>query len=132
MELPTTSGKYRYRGFTLIELAIVMAMIALLLTFALPRYFDGLERAKEVALRQDLKTMRDAIAQFHADRGVYPEVLDDLVTERYLQAVPVDPISGSAATWLTSPPPEPERGAVYDVHSGAGGQAQDDTYYAEW
>lgn len=130
MVLPTTSGKHR--GFTLIELAIVMAMIALLLTFALPRYFDGLERAKEAALRQDLKIMRDAIAQFHADRGAYPEALDDLVAQRYLQAVPVDPISESSATWLTTLPPEPERGAVYDIHSGAEGQAQNGTYYAEW
>jgi general secretion pathway protein G len=130
MALPTISGKRR--GFTLIELAIVMAMIALLLTFALPRYFDGLERAKEVALRQDLKTMRDAIEQFHADRGIYPEVLEDLVIQRYLHAVPVDPISESAETWLATPPPEPERGMIYDIHSGAEGQAQDGTYYAEW
>lgn len=130
MALPTINGKRR--GFTLIELAVVMAMIALLLTFALPRYFDGLERAKETALRQDLKTMRDALEQFHADRGVYPEMLEDLVTQRYLHAVPVDPIAESAATWLTTPPPEPERGMIYDIHSGAEGQAQDGTYYTDW
>ena len=130
MALPTSSGKQR--GFTLIELAIVMAMIALLLTFALPRYFDGLERAKETVLRQDLKTMRDAIEQFHADRGIYPETLEDLVTQRYLHAVPVDPISESPETWVGTPPPEPERGMIYDIHSGAEGQAQDGTYYAEW
>lgn len=130
MALPTISGKRR--GFTLIELAIVMAMIALLLTFALPRYFDGLERAKEAALRQDLKTMRDAIEQFHADRGIYPEVLEDLVTQRYLRAVPVDPVSESAETWLLTPPPEPERGMIYDIHSGSEGQAQDGSYYADW
>ncbi|OAJ71880.1 type II secretion system protein G [Methylobacillus sp. MM3] len=130
MALPTISGKRR--GFTLIELAIVMAMIALLLTFALPRYFDGLERAKEAALRQDLKTMRDAIEQFHADRGIYPELLEDLVTQRYLHAVPVDPISESPETWMATPPPEPERGMIYDIYSGAEGQAQDGTYYAEW
>jgi len=130
MALPTINGKRR--GFTLIELAIVMAMIALLLTFALPRYFDGLERAKEAALRQDLKTMRDAIEQFHADRGIYPETLEDLVTQRYLHAVPIDPISQSPETWIPTPPPEPERGMIYDIHSGAEGQAQDGTYYAEW
>lgn len=130
MALLTINGKRR--GFTLIELAIVMAMIALLLTFALPRYFDGLERAKEVALRQDLKTMRDAIEQFHADRGIYPEMLEDLVTQRYLHTVPVDPISESAETWLATPPPEPERGMIYNIHSGAEGQAQDGTYYADW
>ena len=97
MALPMTSGK---RGFTLIELTIVMAIIALLLTFALPRYFEGLDRAREAALRQDLKTMREAIEQFHADRGVYPEHLEDLVAQRYLRAIPADPISESAATWV--------------------------------
>lgn len=130
MAFPTINGKRR--GFTLIELAIVMALIALLLTFALPRYFDGLERAKEAALRQDLKTMRDAIEQFHADRGVYPDTLEELVTDRYLRAVPVDPVSESAETWIVTPPPEPGQGMVYDIHSGAGGQAHDGTFFADW
>lgn len=130
MAFRTSSG--RVKGFTLIELVVVMAIIALLLTFALPRYFDGLDRAKEATLRQDLRTMRDAIEQFHADRGVYPDTLQDLVANRYLRSVPDDPITEAADTWVVTPPPEPEKGAVYDVHSGAEGQAHDGTSFAEW
>jgi general secretion pathway protein G len=130
MAFRITSG--RQHGFTLIELVVVMAIIALLLTFALPRYFDGLDRAKEAALRQDLKTMRDAIEQFHADRGTYPNTLQDLVANRYLRAVPADPVTESAETWVITPPQEPGQGAVYDIRSGADGQSHDGTAYAEW
>lgn len=130
MAFRTTSG--RLRGFTLIELVVVMAIIALLLTFALPRYFDGLDRARESALRQDLKTMRDAIEQFHADRGIYPNTLDELVTNRYLRTIPADPITESPETWVVTPPTEPGQGAVYDIRSGAEGQAHDGTSFAEW
>ena len=130
MAFRTTSG--RLKGFTLIELVVVMAIIALLLTFALPRYFDGLERARESVLRQDLKTMRDAIEQFHADRGAYPNALEDLVTNRYLRSVPADPITESPETWVVTPPTEPGQGSVYDIHSGAEGAARDGTPFAEW
>ena len=130
MAFRTISG--RSRGFTLIELVVVMAIIALLLTFALPRYFDGLERAREAALKQDLKTMRDAVEQFYADRGSYPNTLEELVTSRYLRAIPADPITESTETWVVMPPPETGKGAVYDVHSGAEGQAHDGSAYAEW
>lgn len=130
MAFHTTSG--RLKGFTLIELVVVMAIIALLLTFALPRYFDGLDRAREAALRQDLKTMRDAIEQFHADRGIYPNTLGDLVSNRYLRSIPADPITESAETWVVTPPTEPGQGAVYDIHSGAEGVAHDGTAFAEW
>lgn len=130
MVSPTVSGKRR--GFTLIELVVVMAIISLLLTFALPRYFDGLQRAKEAALKQDLKTMRDAIEQFQADKGKYPDTLDDLVSNRYLRAVPVDPITESGETWIIIPPGEPGQGAVYDIRSGAEGQASDGAEFASW
>jgi general secretion pathway protein G len=76
--------------------------------------------------------MRDAIEQFHADRGIYPNTLQDLVASRYLRSVPADPITETAETWVVTPPPEPEKGAVYDVHSGAEGQAHDGTSFAEW
>lgn len=130
MAFPTVSGKRR--GFTLIELVVVMAIISLLLTFALPRYFDGLERAREAALKQDLKTMRDAIEQFQADQGKYPDTLEDLVTSRYLRAIPVDPLTESIETWIIIPPQEPGQGAVYDIRSGAEGQASDGADFASW
>lgn len=130
MAFPITSGNSR--GFTLIELVVVMAIISLLLTFALPRYFDGLKRGEEAVLRQDLKTMREAIEQYQADKGKYPDTLADLVAHRYLRAIPVDPISQSAESWVLVPPQEPGQGAVYDVRSGAEGPSTDGTDYATW
>jgi len=116
----------RRRGFTLVELLVVMAIIATLLTIALPRYFGSVERSKEVALRQSLNTMRDAIDKFHADVGRYPEKLEELVEKRYIRAVPVDPITDSAETWVIVPVPNAlAQGAVYDVRSGAKGNAID-------
>lgn len=117
----------RRRGFTLIELLVVMAIIATLLSIALPRYFGSVERAKEVALRQSLTVMRDAIDKFYSDQGRYPDQLEDLVTQRYLRDVPVDPVTGERTTWQMVAPPESAgtRGRVYDVHSGAPGKASD-------
>ena len=126
--------KDRARGFTLIELLVVMAVVALLLAIAAPRYFGSVDNAKEVALKQNLATMRDAIDKVHGDRGVYPESLEALVEKRYLRAVPVDPITETAASWRVVAPPEQEKekGKVYDVKSGATGQGRDGTQFAEW
>ena len=121
------------RGFTLIELLVVMAIIATLLTVALPRYFGSVERSKEVTLKQSLSVMRDAIDKFYADNGKYPDELNDLVDKRYLRAVPVDPITESATTWVIVPVPEGmAKGNVWDVKSGAEGKASDDKPYAEF
>ena len=120
------------QGFTLIELMVVLAIIALLLTVAAPRYFGSLENSKEVTLKQDLATMRDAIDKFRGDLGVYPDTLDMLVERRYLRAIPADPITESATTWRVVAPPEPEKGKVYDVKSGAIGQARDGTQFGDW
>src|SRR5262249_38659416 len=82
-------------GFTLVELIVVLAIIALLLSLAVPRYFAHVQHAKEATLKQDLNIMRDAIDKFHGDRGRYPETIDELVTMRYLRNVPQDPITES-------------------------------------
>jgi general secretion pathway protein G len=120
------------RGFTLIELLVVMAIIATLLTIALPRYFGSVEKSKEVTLKQSLNVMRDAIDKFYADNARYPERLEELVEKRYIRAVPLDPITESAATWVVVPPPESvAKGAVYDVKSGAEGKASDGKPYLE-
>ncbi|NJA88709.1 type II secretion system protein [Rhodocyclus tenuis] len=123
----------RRRGFTLIELMVVMAIIAVLLTIAAPSYFRHLERAREASLQQTLAVVRDAIDKFHGDTGAYPETLADLASRRYLRAVPVDPITDSAETWLTIPPP-PANGAgrVWDIKSGAEGTSTRGTPYADW
>ncbi|MEO8163815.1 MAG: prepilin-type N-terminal cleavage/methylation domain-containing protein [Betaproteobacteria bacterium] len=119
-------------GFTLIELLVVMAIIALLLTIAVPRYWKSTDKAKEAVLKQDLAHMRVAIDQFHADRGKYPESIGDLVDKKYLKAVPRDPMTESAQTWVVVPPPDPATGSIYDIKSGAVGTAIDGRSYSEW
>lgn len=121
----------RYSGFTLIELLVVMAIIATLLSIVVPRYFNSLDRSKEVVLRQDLSIMRDAIDKFYSDTGKYPSELIELVEKRYLRAIPVDPLTESAATWVAVPPPR-DGGGVYDVRSGSPEQAKDGTFYEAW
>lgn len=121
----------RRRGFTLMELMVVMAIIASLLTLAMPRYFRSVERSKEAVLRQDLAIMRDAIDKFFGDRGRYPISLDELAEKRYLRKLPPDPITDSSSTWVTVAPPDAQTG-VYDVRSGAGGQSLDGQAYESW
>ena len=123
----------RRRGFTLIELMIVLALIATLLTLALPRYFGSLDRSKEAALKQTLAATRDAIDKFFTDNGKYPDSLPELVDKRYLRSLPIDPITDSTTTWTVVPAPDPTiKGEVYDVKSGAAGNATDGKPYAEF
>lgn len=124
---------YRPFGFTLIEMLVVLAIIATLLTLVAPRYFQTLDRSRETVLRHDLNVMRDAIDKYYSDTGVYPDTLDDLVQRRYLREVPSDPITGSWETWQLIPPTDPQAGGnVYDVRSGSPDVAEDGSYYADW
>ncbi|MCK6407009.1 MAG: type II secretion system GspH family protein [Rhodocyclaceae bacterium] len=121
------------RGFTLIEMLVVMAVIATLLTIAVPRYFQHLDRAREVTLRETLATMRDAIDKYQADTGRYPETIEELVTRHYLRRLPADPITERSDTWEIVPPPaEPGSRSVYDVKSGAEGSGLDGSEYRSW
>lgn len=118
------------RGFTLVELLVVMAILATLLSIAAPRYFGAVERAKENALRQSLSVMRDSIDKFYADNGRYPEDLTELVNRRYLRVPPVDPFTDSSESWIFVPPPagsdgRAAPGRLYDVHSGAPGKTRE-------
>ena len=122
----------RRRGFTLIELMVVLAIVATLLTLALPRYFGSLDKSKEAVLKENLFQMRDAISRYYADKGKYPESLDGLATEKYLRKVPLDPITESNATWQLVQPEDPQKGGVVDVRSGASGKARDGSEFSQW
>lgn len=119
-------------AFTLIELLAVLAIIALLLAIAVPRYFGSLDRSKEAVLKEDLYQMRDAIDKYHGDRNKYPPTLDALVSDKYLRRIPEDPVTGSSATWIVVAPEDPDAGGVYDVRSGAPGRASDGSAYRDW
>ena len=122
------------RGFTLIELIVVMAIVALLAGIAAPRYFHSVDRARHNALHSSLAVMRDALDKYAADKGRYPDTLEQLVQDRYLRQVPDDPMTGNAASWVTLPPPAEAElaGRVGDVRSGAAGRAPDGSLYADW
>jgi general secretion pathway protein G len=122
----------RRAGFTLIELLVVMAIVATLLTLALPRYFGSLDKSKEAVLKENLFQMREAISRYYADKGKYPESLDGLAAEKYLRKVPLDPITESAATWLLVQPEDPQKSGVYDVRSGAPGKGRDGSEFSQW
>jgi len=117
---------------TLIELLVVLAIIGTLLSLAVPRYYDSVKRAEEATLKQNLALMRDAIDKYFADTGRYPSALDDLVARRYLRAIPLDPVTGAADTWVTVPPPGSEAGRVYDVKSGSSGLGRDGSPISTW
>lgn len=122
----------RHSGFTLIELLVVMAIIATLMTIAVPRYFTSLENSKETTLQQSLAVMREALDQFYGDTGRYPESIEELVAQRYLRSLPQDPIAERSDLWVIVPPPDSAPGQVGDVRSGATGRARDGSLYAEW
>ena len=126
------SGRRKTRGFTLVELLVVMAVIALLLSIAVPHYVGRTARAEEAVLRENLRITRDALDKHFADLGRYPESLQDLVAKRYLRALPSDPLTRSNATWVAVAPPDPQMGGIFDLKSGAAGNGSDGTPYASW
>jgi general secretion pathway protein G len=119
------------RGFTLIELLVVMAALGLLLALAAPRYIEHVDRGREVVLRHNLAGLREAIDKFQSDRARYPRDLAELVSERYLRELPLDPVTERRDTWILVKPPGLPDG-VFDVHSGAPGTARDGTAYVRW
>jgi general secretion pathway protein G len=125
-------GRHRPRGFTLIELIVVLSIIATLLTIAVPRYFKSLERSKEAVLRQDLAVLRDAIDKYNADLGHRPETLANLVEHSYIRAVPVDPFTKTAEAWISTVSDDSESPGIVDIHSGSKGTALDGTPLVGW
>ena len=120
------------RGFTMIELLVTLAIIGLMVSLAAPRYFGNIDRAKEDVLREDLYVLRNALDHFYADRNVYPALIDDLVKEKYLRNIPVDPFTQSPRSWIPVPPADASLGGVADVKSGAPGTGRDGTPLKDW
>lgn len=118
------------RGFTLIELLVVLAVMAMLVSLVAPRYLERVDGAREAVLRHNLQGLRNAIDQFYRDKARYPASLDELAAQRYVRAVPVDPLTGSAHTWIAVPPTD--GAGVFDIKSGATGRAGDGSDYASW
>jgi general secretion pathway protein G len=111
----------KLKGFTLVELMVVLAVIALLLSVVVPDYMGRMRRAEEAVLQQNLALMRDALDKHYADAGKYPTSLEELVAKRYLRSIPNDPFTHSASTWVPVPPQDTRKGNVWDVKSAAKG-----------
>jgi general secretion pathway protein G len=142
---PVPSRRFRpggQKGFTLMELMVVVAIIGILVSMAVPTYRTIVERAKETVLRENLYTLRDVIDQYYADKGKYPDSLESLVSAGYLRRLPIDPITGKS-DWVTVPysgnepgqmePTEGEStGGIWDVHSASDAVGSDGTKYSTW
>ena len=146
MELPIQSGSRaanasrrtaRHLGFTLIELLIVMSIIVVLVSIALPLYQKSILRTKESVLHSNLMTLRTVIDEYTYDKQKAPQALQDLVQEGYLRQVPLDPMNGSNTTWRTvmedagQSVSQTEPG-IYDIHSGSDKMSLDGTPYSDW
>lgn len=125
-------------GFTLIEILIVMVIITILAGISVSIYSNSVLSAKEAVLREDLRQMRDAIDRYYADKNTWPPDLEALVQNKYIRAVPEDPMTGSASTWRTTyGEPDPSNPSaepgISDVHSGSDQVSPlAGTPYSEW
>jgi len=127
----------RFGGFTLIELLVVVSLIVILASIGLAQYRNGVIRAQEAVLKEDLFRMRDVLDQYHADKQAYAQSLESLVTEGYLRQIPKDPFTGSVDTWqLIQAEPDPSNPTaelgIFDVKSGSDKTALDGSKYSEW
>ncbi len=127
----------RRRGFTLIEILIVMTIVSILVSIAVPLYQKSVIRAKESVLRNNLFTLRTVIDEYTFDKKKAPQSLEDLVREGYLRQIPIDPMTGSDKTWvvimedaLTSV--DQSEPGIYDVRSGSDRISLEGTPYSEW
>ena len=131
------SGSRGQDGFTLIELIIVMTIIAILASIAIPSYMGAIKSAKEAVLKEDLHVMRNAIDSYTMDKGKAPQSLDDLVQTGYLKSIPTDPITHSTETWVTNTDDtlqsiEQSEPGIDDVHSGSQENGSDGQPYTSW
>ena len=138
--LSTVDCRLSQRGFTLLELLVVITIIGILAAIAVPALRHQPQRAREATLKEDLFAMRSVIDQYHGDKGNYPADLQTLVTDGYLRKVPIDPMTKSADTWVLAmeeaspdqPADQPVTPGIIDVHSGSTDKALDGTLYKDW
>ena len=130
-------GRKQDAGFTLVELMIVMAIIAILMLVAVPRFAASVRMAREAVLKEDLFTIRGAIDSYTMDKQKAPQSLDDLVQEGYLKSIPEDPMTKSKDTWVTDSGDalhsiDQTDSGIDDVHSGSQESGADGTAYSSW
>ena len=137
--IPSRGKKHASRGFTLIELMIVISIMLILLAIAIPQYTTSVKRARESVLRQDLFTMRSVISQYTLDKQKMPQSGDDLVQAGYLKQIPADPITGQANwNWHTADegtimsPDEQDEGGIDDVFSTSDQVGTDGVPYSQY
>lgn len=121
------TGNSKACGFTLIELLVVLAIVALMLAIATPRYFQSIDSSKETLLIENLRITREVIDRFYADIGRYPNSMEELVEKKYLRSIPHDPVADSTETWRILPVPQDTaaQGLLWDIKSGAPGATRD-------
>jgi general secretion pathway protein G len=125
------------RGFTLIEMVMVISIMLILISMAAPRYAESMVRAREAVLKQNLFSLRSTIDQFTIDKNRAPQSLDELVQAGYLRQIPVDPMTGSRDTWVVAQEDvmlsvDQTQPGITDVHSGSTGTGSDGIPYSEW
>jgi general secretion pathway protein G len=129
--------KNRSRGFTLIEMLIVISLVMILVAIAVPNYQRSIMRAKESVLKQDLFQLRSLISQYTLDKQKAPQSLDDLITAGYLKQIPIDPMTNARDSWTvdqedTLMSVDQQEPGISDVHSGSNALSSDGTAYSTW
>jgi general secretion pathway protein G len=127
----------RQRGFTLIELMVVISIIVILMSVAIPRYQASILRARETVLRDDLYTLRSVIDQYTLDKQKAPQSLQDIVDAGYLKTIPMDPFTNSRESWVpvtddSIMSPDQTQPGIIDVHSGSDQKSSEGSAYSSW